>query len=251
MICSRCRYYASEPGTDVCARCAAGLPPEYRAGPAAWLRSPIGLGWAAVAGLGAVIGTDLFAIWAGVVMYDVTGDLVGDGFGAVLGERADRADLLYTIAGTAQTVALLTTAVLYLCWFHRVRVNAQVFDPSGHSMKGGWAVWGWFVPIVNFWFPRRITLEIWDASTPWGARRSHGLVNTWWTFWIIALISGRLAQNAQRRAETAEVIHSAVGQMLFADVVDMVAAALAIAVVLRLTRMQNEKAMQGAAPVPA
>ncbi|MEU6377748.1 DUF4328 domain-containing protein [Streptomyces sp. NPDC046909] len=217
--------------------------------PAVWLRSPIGLGWAAVAGLGAVIATDLFAIYADFVMYDVTGDLMGDGFGAVLTERADRADRLYAVAGTVQTVALIATVVLYLCWFHRVRVNAQVFDPSGHSMKGHWAVWGWFVPVVNLWFPRRITLEIWDTSSPWGAPRPHGLVNTWWTFWIIALVSGRLAQSAGRRADTAETLHMAAGQTLFADVVDIVAAALAIAVVLRLTRMQNEKALGGPAPV--
>ncbi|WP_031477681.1 DUF4328 domain-containing protein [Streptomyces bicolor] len=218
------------------------------AAPAAWLRSPVGMGWVAVAGLGAVIATDLFAVWADVVMYDVVGDLTS---GALLDGRADRADRLYAIAGTVQTVALLTTAVLFLCWFHRVRVNAEVFDPYGHSKKRGWAIGGWIVPIVNLWFPRRITLDIWDASSPWGAPRSHGLVNTWWTFWVISLLSGRAASTAYRRAETAQEIQGAVGQMMFSDVVDIVAAAFAIAVVLRLTRMQHEKALGGPAPVPA
>ncbi|MDN3024461.1 DUF4328 domain-containing protein [Streptomyces sp. S.PB5] len=224
---------------------------RFDAAPTAWLRSPIGLGWAAVAGLGAVIATDLFAVYADVVMYDVTGDLAGGGHGAALIGRADRADRLFAVAGVVQTVALLTAAVLFLCWFHRVRVNAEVFDPFGHSKKRGWAVWGWLVPIVNLWFPRRITLDIWAASTPWGAVRSQGLVNTWWAFWIISLLSGRAAQTAYRRAETAPEIQDAAGQMLFSDAVDIVAAALAVAVVLRLTRMQNEKAHQGAAPVPA
>jgi hypothetical protein len=221
---------------------------HVHATPAAWLRSPIGLGWAAVAGLGAVIAADLFAVYADVVMRDVTGGLAD---GGVYDERAERADRLYSIAGTVQTVALLTTAVLFLCWFHRTRVNAQVFDPHGHSKKGVWAIWGWIVPIVNLWFPRRITLDIWDASSPWDTPRSHGLVNTWWTFWIISLLSGRAAATAYRKAETAQAIHSAVGQMLFSDVVDIVAAALAIAVVLRLTRMQHHKALRGPAPVSA
>ncbi|MFF7448622.1 MULTISPECIES: DUF4328 domain-containing protein [unclassified Streptomyces] len=215
--------------------------------PAAWLRSPIGLGWAAVAGLGAVIATDLFAVWADVVLYDVSGDLAS---GAQLGERAERADRLYSFAGTAQTVALLTTAVLFLCWFHRVRVNAEVFQPLGHTKKRGWAIGGWFVPVVNLWFPRRITLDIWDASSPWGARRPHGLVNTWWTFWVLSLLSGRAASTANRKADSAEEMHEAVGQMLFSDVVDVAAAALAIAVVLRLTRMQHAKALQGPVPLP-
>ncbi|MCW8377854.1 DUF4328 domain-containing protein [Streptomyces justiciae] len=210
--------------------------------PAAWLQSPIGLGRAAVAGLGVVIATDLFALGAGFFLYDVIGDLAG---GARLDGRADLADRLYSGAGIAQTVALLTTAVLFLCWFHRVRVNAEVFDPYGHDKKRGWAVWGWIVPIVNLWFPRRITLDIWNASSPWSAPRPHGLVNTWWTFWTISLLSGRAASTAYRKAESADEIRDAVGQLMFSDAVDIVAAALAVVVVLRLNRMQYEKALAG------
>jgi hypothetical protein len=248
MICSRCRYYASEPGTDVCTRCAAGLPPEYRAGPAAWLRSPIGLGRAAVAGLGAVIAGDLIALWADFVMYDVAGDLVN---GDVVDAQVERADQLYFATGVVQTLTLITSTVLFLCWFHRVRVNAEVFNPFGHAKKRGWAIGSWFTPIVNLWFPRRITVDIWEASSPWGAPRSYGLVNTWWTFWVISLVAGRAAFNSHRKAETPEEFHDAIQQVVFADAMDVVAAALAIAVVLRLTRMQNEKAHQGSAPVPA
>lgn len=218
------------------------------AAPAVWLRSPVGLGRAAVAGLGAVIATDLFGLWADLVMYDVAGDLMN---GSVADGRADRADRVYALAGTVQTVALVVGAILFLCWFHRVRVNAEVFDPHGHSKRRGWAIGGWVVPIVNLWFPRRVTLDIWNASSPWGVPRPHGLVNTWWTFWVIALLSGRSAFAAQRDAESAEEIRSAAGQMLFSDAVDVVAAALAIAVVLRLTRMQHTKALQGPGPLPA
>ncbi|MFI9826667.1 DUF4328 domain-containing protein [Streptomyces sp. NPDC051913] len=215
--------------------------------PAAWLRSPIGLGRAAVAGLGVVVATDLFAIGSGVFVYDVSGDLES---GALLDGRAELADRLYSAAGVVQTVALLTTAVLFLCWFHRVRVNAEVFDPYGHDKKRGWAIWGWLVPIVNLWYPRRMTLDIWDASSPWSAPRPHGLVNTWWTFWVIAMGFGRSASTAYRRAESADEIQDAVGQLMLSDAVDVVAAALAMAVVLRLNRMQYEKALAGPAPVP-
>ncbi|WP_329335506.1 DUF4328 domain-containing protein [Streptomyces sp. NBC_00663] len=215
--------------------------------PAAWLQSPIGLGRAAVTGFGVVVATDLFAIGSGVFVYDMSGDLDS---GALLDGRAELADRLYSAAGVVQTVALLTTAVLFLCWFHRVRVNAEVFDPYGHEKKRGWAIWGWFVPIVNLWYPRRITLDIWNASSPWSAPRPHGLVNTWWTFWTISLLTGRAASTAYRKAESADEIRDAVGQLMFSDAVDVVAAALAIAVVLRLNRMQYEKALGGPAPSP-
>ncbi|MBD0839273.1 DUF4328 domain-containing protein [Streptomyces sp. TRM68416] len=218
--------------------------------PAAWLRSPVGLGWAAVGGLGLVIATDLFAVWADLVTLGVTGDLADSGFGAVTDERIDRADRLYAAAGIAQVVAVVPTVVLFLCWFHRARVNAEVFDPYGHRKGRGWAIGGWFVPVVNLWFPRRITADIWDASAPVGSPRSHGLVNAWWAVWLCSFLVGRFAARRDRDAETAQEMHDAVRWMVFSDAVDIVAAALAVAVVLRVTRMQHEKAMAGPAPLP-
>lgn len=224
---------------------------QFNAAPAAWLRSPIGLGRAAAAALGAVIATDLVAVWADFGMYKLWDDYVNDNYDAVNDGRADQVERLFSGTGVAQTVAMIASVVLFLCWFHRARVNAEVFSPFGHSKKRGWAIGGWFVPIIHFWYPRRITLDIWEASSPWNAPRPHGLVNAWWTVWVISLIAGRGAFTQYKNAKTPVEIREAVFSLLVTDIIDIVAAALAIAVVLRLTRMQHEKALQGPAPVPA
>ncbi|MEV5988986.1 DUF4328 domain-containing protein [Streptomyces sp. NPDC052051] len=201
--------------------------------------------------LGLVIVADLFAVWADFLQLDVTGDLMDGVYGADVTRRADHSDNVYSLAGVAQVATLVAGVAVYLCWFYRVRVNAEVFDRSAHSKARGWAIGAWFTPVVNLWFPRRITLDIWDASTAWGARRSHGLVNAWWSLWIISLLGGRAASRSYSRAETASELHEAARMMLVADVLDAVAAVLAIAVVLGLTRMQHEKALAGSAPQPA
>ncbi len=220
-------------------------------GPAS-LRSPVGLGKAAAVLLGLVAAVDLFAVYADLTMYDVMGSLANDGadyddYDALMRD-ADHADSLYAAAGVMQSASYVATIVVYLIWFLRVRVNAEVFNPFGHTKKRAWAGWGWFVPIVSLWFPRRIMLDIWDASSPAGTRAPHGLVNAWWTVWIVGLVTNRAGYTAYRNADTADEIQSAVGQVLFSDVTDIAAAVLAILVVLRLTRMQHEKAMGG--PVP-
>lgn len=219
----------------------------------AWLRSPVGLGKAVAVLLGLVVAVDLFAVYADLAMYDVSGSLADDGLGydaySALQADADRADSLYTTAGYLQSASLVATAVVYLVWFLRVRVNAEVFNPFGHSKKRGWAGWGWFVPIVNLWFPRRIMLDIWDASSPAGTRAPHGLVNTWWTLWLISLFTSRDQFTGYSRAETADEIQDAAAKMLVSDVADIAAAVLAILVVLRLTRMQHEKGLRGPVPV--
>lgn len=215
----------------------------------AWLRSPVGLGKAVAVLLGVVIAVDLFAIWAGVRMYDVTGTIADGGIGEAVQRDADHADSVMAVAGVAQVVSLVATIVVYLVWFYRVRINAEVFNPFGHSKRRPWTGWSWFVPVVNLWYPRRIMLDSWDASGPAGSRTSHALVNAWWTMWITALVADRAASVEYRKADTALQLPHAVGQEIFADVTDIVAAMLAILVVLRLTRMQNEKALRG--PVPA
>ncbi|MFD8420623.1 DUF4328 domain-containing protein [Streptomyces sp. NPDC059466] len=209
------------------------------------LRSPVGLGKATAALLGLVVATDLFAIWADRRMRDVASALVDGRTGEGIRHEADQADSLYSVAGYAQTGALLATIVVFLVWFHRARVNAEVFDPFGHSQGRGWAVGGWFVPVLNLWRPRRIMLDIWDASIPQGSRITHGLVNLWWALWLTSLLADRVSMAEHRGARTALEIQHAAGQAVFADAADIAAALLAILVVLRLTRMQNEKAHRG------
>lgn len=251
MLCTRCRHYEARPDGVLCTQCDAAPKPAVTPHGTAWLSSPVGLGRAVAVLLGVVIATDLFAIWADLTLYDVVGDIVDGDVSRAVERKAERADRLNAVAGLVQTAVLLSTAVVFLVWFHRVRVNAEVFHPFGHRKKRGWAVGGWFVPVVNLWFPRRIALDIWDASSPWGAPRSHGLVNGWWAGWLISFGAGEFGSRAYRAADTAPEIRQAVGQVLFADAVDVVAAVLAILFVLTLTRMQDTKARIGPdTPVP-
>ncbi|WP_328448992.1 DUF4328 domain-containing protein [Streptomyces sp. NBC_00386] len=222
------------------------LPPLPSPHGPAWLRSPVALGRATAALLGLVIAADLFGVWADYNVYDVTSTatiaLAGGESLASLVRRADQADALNAAAGYAQTAALVVAAAVYLVWFLRVRVNAEVFNPFGHTHSRAWAGWGWFVPFVNLVRPRRVMAEIWDASRPAGTRSRLGLVNAWWTFWLIGLLVGRFTTTAARKAETAQQIQDAAFQLMIADGLDIVAAVLAIAVVLKLTRMQDRKA---------
>ncbi|MGW0768438.1 DUF4328 domain-containing protein [Streptomyces sp. NPDC002676] len=253
MICARCRQFAAAPGGTLCAQCAVTAPPVMPAAPfvpGAVVRSPVGLGRAAAVLLGVVIAADLFAVVADTLEMNVAGDIADGVTGADVLHRADHADALYNAAGLVQVLALLATMTVYLCWFWRVRVNAEVFNPGGHSRSRGWTIGGWFCPVVNLWFPRRITLDIWDSSAAWAERPGHGLVNSWWTVWIICVFAGRAADTQYRHADGAAELHDAARMMLFSDAVDIVAAVLAILVVLKLTRMQHGKALAGPVPVP-
>ncbi|MET7567965.1 DUF4328 domain-containing protein [Streptomyces sp. NPDC005492] len=212
---------------------------------ASYLRSPVGLGRAAAALLGLVIAVDLFAVYAELALYDVTGDLMDGAGGRAVTGRLDDAESLNSLAGGVQSGALIACMIVYLTWFVRVRANAGLFDPSEQSMKPWWAIGGWFVPLVNLFYPRRITVEIWKSSSPLGTHRSQWPVNVWWTLWLLSLLSDRLGFTDYGKADAPDEIHAAAYQLVISDAIDIAAAGLAILVVLRLTRMQHEKALAG------
>ncbi|MET7357378.1 DUF4328 domain-containing protein [Streptomyces sp. NPDC005562] len=239
-------------------------PPHVPAGRPAHLRSPVGLSRAVIALLAVVVAADLYSLWAGTVMRGVMDDLISGDYGAGIEREADRADTLYAASGFLQTGALLATCVVFLVWFHRVRVNAEVFEPFIHRKTRGWAVGGWFVPVANLWFPRRIALDIWDASGPRSVAldRSmtldpragavpHRLLNAWWTLWVVNLLAGRWSTQSYWRAEEPHEIRDAVGNLMFSDVVDIASAVLAMVFVHRLTRLQDDKARSGPPRDPA
>ncbi|MFJ9006486.1 DUF4328 domain-containing protein [Streptomyces canus] len=249
MLCTRCHDFEAAPDGVLCSQCAA--PSGFQAPPAGspkiWLRSPVGLSRATALLLGLAAAVDVFALGADFLMYDVTGDLaVGDTGAAVL-DRADLADKLTAAAGSAQLLVMPACAVVFVIWLWRVRRNAEVFAPDGHHKARAWVIAGWVVPIASLWYPRRVVVDIWDASSTGDKPDGHALINIWWTLWLLSQTIGRVLYTAFDEADTSQEIHDSMTQMMFADGLDLVAALVAAAVVLRLTRMQNEKAHQGPA----
>ncbi|MET7370163.1 DUF4328 domain-containing protein [Streptomyces sp. NPDC005566] len=263
MLCTTCRTRPAASADGLCTRCAALYPsPEDRPvsvtpGPTqeTWhrLRSPVGLGRAVVVLLGIVIATDLIAVGAGLIVRNAyTSTMFADRV-YVTNDAQAYANVLYGAAGALQSLVMLATAVLFILWFQRVRLNAEVFDADEQRMKPGWAIGAWFVPIGNLWLPRRIAAGIWAASGfthTDGSRRpvSQAPLNLWWTAWVINLVLVRYATRRYEQADAPQEIVDAAGLAVASDVLDIVAAVLAILFVRRLTAMQGERAALGPYP---
>ncbi|MFD4114127.1 DUF4328 domain-containing protein [Streptomyces niveus] len=213
------------------------------------LRSPIGLGLATSLLLGAVIVTDVLSLASGVHLYDLLRG--APDAQAVLWTVPGVEDRLryYNLSGSLQSVFYLFTGIVYVCWLYRLRDNAEVFAPGTHRRRRGWTGWGWLIPVVNLWFPRRIHLDIREASRSTGPHSpdwpGRGLINLWWGFWVaegfVALAGGAIYD----RAETVGATNAGLGLLTLADVLDIVCAVLAIRLVRTLTHMQHIKARYG------
>ncbi|MET9107787.1 DUF4328 domain-containing protein [Streptomyces zhihengii] len=214
------------------------------------LRSPVGLGLAAVILLGVVAVTDIVAALAAFNIRRVVTAMSDGGFLAVGQEDADFADMMMAGASGAQLLALLATVPVFIVWFHRVRANAGLFAPDRFTRGTGWAIGGWFVPIAFLWIPRGVAAETWRASrTDPHAPDDHEratLLNVWWGLFVAAWIATRFADRRYERAESLHEIVSAADFVVLACLLDVVAAVVAALFVHRLTRMQHAKALRGA-----
>ncbi|MEU6013263.1 DUF4328 domain-containing protein [Streptomyces sp. NPDC047515] len=260
MLCSTCRLRPPVTEDGRCLLCAgpagpAPMPPVSAfVAPQQYLRPPDGLAKAVVVLLASVAAADLLAVAAGLNVRRVLGNGLDNGFAAYDDAEADLADNLYAGAGVLQVLTTLATAVVFIIWFRRVRLNAEVFDPSVQPMGAGWAVGAWFVPFANLVLPRRIAGGIWTASaqtTPDGSRRTvpATVMNLWWGAWVCSLVASRYTSQQYWKAEEPQEIMDAAGLLMATDALDLVAAVFAVLFVRRLTRMQGERAALGAHPL--
>lgn len=217
--------------------------------PVQQLRSPQGLATALKVLLCGTAVVNVYSAGANLNTWSVMGDVAADP-SAVADDTLDRSDTLVALAAGLQWLALAATAVVFVIWFHRVRVNGQVFRPDGFTLAAGWAIGSWFVPVGNLFLPYRVAKETWQASVqlaPDGSYRrvSTAPVTSWWLVWVLSLVLDRVFAMVYARAETPESLGGASLLGVVTDLTVVAAAVLAVEFVRKLTALQQVKAVQG------
>ncbi|AIV35768.1 hypothetical protein NI25_21670 [Streptomyces sp. CCM_MD2014] len=139
-------------------------------------------------------------------------------------------------------LVLLAAATVWVCWFRRMRQNAEAFAPGRIRYKPGLAVGAWFIPVGNFFLPKQIANDIWTATTGRPAGAGRWLVHTWWWLWVLHLATELSAYRTWDEEKTADDAMGTVISALGGDVVAVVSTVFAVLFVSRLTRLQGERA---------
>lgn len=135
--------------------------------------------------------------------------------------------------------------ISFLAWFSRSYRNLRALGAAGLEYSPGVAVGWWFVPLVNFWKPFRVAVEIWRASDPTRLKSdlasragmaTPALLAIWWMAWLTALVLDNLVAAPDRVTYQGEVVTL---PMVVAAGFDILAAALAMAVILEIDRRQS------------
>ncbi|MEV7559661.1 DUF4328 domain-containing protein [Streptomyces sp. NPDC089795] len=194
------------------------------------LQSPKGLATALTVLLGVCAATRLLMVAAGVNRYAAL-DGVTD---------PDPSWALYSAVMGMAMLSMVPTAVVFIIWFHRVRVNAGVFAPELFRRGAGWAIGVWFIPLVGpTVLAYGIAARVWAAGAakpaaggPAPAPASPAPVVAWCVAFGAAMVTslavGRVAD------ARASVLVAMASDLLYA-----VAAVLAVVWVRGLSAMQS------------
>ncbi|MFG2881941.1 DUF4328 domain-containing protein [Streptomyces sp. NPDC048297] len=159
--------------------------------------------------------------------------------------RLDPQETPLSVSGRVSTLFVyvsLATVVLFLMWFSRCRRNARLLSPEPLAGSPAWAVFAWLIPVVNFWAPRGLVLDVHGASGPGAAEgRDRALVNIWWAAWVGHALVGAVGMGVAGGTSLAV--------LLVTEFLELAAGALAIAVIQRVTARQSA-ALAGTGPLP-
>ena len=156
------------------------------------------------------------------------------------------ADQLVAFAALVELAALVVAAVLFLRFqvvAHRNLPALGDAEPRDGVTAG---VAAWFVPVLNLFRPLRVVGDLWRA----GERdaRLPTLLRVWWAMWVIALLAVLAAWTLLGDAADVGDRQRIDGLRAGASVLSAIAAALAIAVVVRVSARQEERAAATGAP---
>jgi hypothetical protein len=163
-------------------------------------------------------------------------------------DAVDSNDRRQGLIGGTQLALQVVAGIVFIAWFYGMYKNLRLM--GRHPRHGtGWAIGGWFVPILNLWRPKDIADQIYRGSDPdsgytdplWEERTVPAVMHFWWAAWVGALILWRvsavMSREALQGADISEYKNATIA-MTVADILTVIAGILAVIVVRKLTERQ-------------
>jgi hypothetical protein len=198
---------------------------------------------------GAIVAISAAAVISDIAYLDII-DRIKAGANVSEAEAVAADDRQRTI-GLFQLAGFAAAAIVFIRWLHGAYQNVDAVDPKERRWGHGWAIGGWFVPILNLWRPKQIVNDVWRAGSQNELDGQPGaLLGFWWGAVILAGLFDRAAAGAFTD-DSLEAGRRGATYFLIADGLDIIGAILAILVVRIATdRLKGRAAEQATPPEP-
>ena len=153
-----------------------------------------------------------------------------------------------SMTGAFQLVTTFATAIVFMAWLHRARVNVRALGARKMRFRREWTVLGFLIPITNALRPYQVMREVWMASDPstgnplgWKTVRVPRLLVCWWLTFVGFMALTMLSWLLLDGGNTAGQLRMAHSLGLGADVLGGISASLGFFVVSAISHAQEEK----------
>jgi hypothetical protein len=123
-----------------------------------------------------------------------------DGVTVADGERIDR----LTLWTSVEVLALLVTGVLFIVWLYTVHRSSRMDRRVMHHTSG-WAIGGWFVPVLNLWRPFQVVSDVRRGATGDADAGVSFRQGWWWGTWVALTVASGVVSALYRRVAAAPV----------------------------------------------
>ncbi|MDQ2793256.1 MAG: DUF4328 domain-containing protein [Bacteroidota bacterium] len=113
--------------------------------------------------------------------------------------QVEASDWRQQATGGTQLVLVLLAFIALVLWAHRAYANLHRLHktprPRHSEGAGGW---GWFIPIMNLWYPYQVLKDLWVLTQRYAQpdeairyERDNSLIGGWWVLRLVTIFIGR------------------------------------------------------------
>lgn len=161
---------------------------------------------------------------------------------------SERLDAVYL----AEVLLYVIASAFFIAWTWRTYANAWALGAQGQRFGNGWAIGGWFVPILAFWRPKQIVNDAWratDADDPatvrevvWRERPVPFVLTGWWILFLAAAMLNYYAHLDS--PDTLSGDRTATAIAVAGSLCRIGSGVLAVMMITRLSLRQRERAVK-------
>jgi Protein kinase domain/Domain of unknown function (DUF4328) len=171
--------------------------------------------------------------------------------------------------GIVQALWFLVSATLFLAWFRRAYANLVPLGARGLRYRHWWTLGAWILPVFSLFRPKQLLNDIWRASDPdlpsdmgddWHWRPVTPLLGWWWAAFLASILVRSITTEAVHAAASVMTLGLLPSQLdrfqasadvqVLADLLTVLAGVLALGVLRRTTRRQEQRAARLAGTIP-
>jgi Domain of unknown function (DUF4328) len=162
-------------------------------------------------------------------------------------------DMIRSVVAVGQLIILILSMIFFIMWFRRAYYNLQQLPWNYARYSEGWAAGGWFIPIINLFYPYQIMIDLWRGmqnaiKERFGDPQPSTLVGFWWATYLINNFFAYISTYVTRGSEDVKGLLAASVMESISEIISIIALLITIRLIMKVANFEKELAIHAQTP---